>query len=241
MELVEQTHPQISVVIPAFNEEKYLPLCLSSLQKQTFKDFETIVIDNNSTDQTAKVAHKFGARVVQEKKQGMIPARERGFKEAKAEIIARTDADAVLTPQWLEKIDASFTNKPNLVAVTGSYELPEVNKIVNFLIKLYIDLGYYKLTRLLTGHFPLSGPNNAIRKSAWQKITVHQDDRLVHEDMDLACHLFPIGKIEYHPEIKATYNLRRWKKHFWYTLFEYGIRYFRTIFIHHHYFRRHQQ
>jgi len=88
--------PIISVIIPAANEEKTLPFCLASLKKQTFSNFEVIVIDNNSTDKTAAVAQKFGAKVVSEKKQGIIYARERGFQEAKGEIIARTDADTHL-------------------------------------------------------------------------------------------------------------------------------------------------
>lgn len=90
--------PAVSVVIPAYNEERYLAACLTSLQKQTLKNFETIVVDNNSTDKTAEIARRFGAKVVKELKQGIIPARERGFREAKAEIIARTDADTIVAP-----------------------------------------------------------------------------------------------------------------------------------------------
>ena len=72
--------PAISVVIPAFNEEKYLPACLEALKKQTFKNYELIVVDNNSTDKTAQIAKKFGARVVKEKKQGRNMACGRCFR-----------------------------------------------------------------------------------------------------------------------------------------------------------------
>lgn len=59
--------PFFSVVIPAFNEEKFLPNCLKSLKEQDFKDFEIIVVNNNSIDKTAKIAKEFGARVIFEK------------------------------------------------------------------------------------------------------------------------------------------------------------------------------
>jgi len=58
----------ISVIIPVFNEEKFLPRCLESLKNQKFKDFEIIVVDNNSTDKTAEIAKKFNVILVSEKK-----------------------------------------------------------------------------------------------------------------------------------------------------------------------------
>ena len=58
----------ISVIIPVFNEEKFLPRCLESLKNQKFKYFEIIVVDNNSTDKTAEIAKKFNVILVSEKK-----------------------------------------------------------------------------------------------------------------------------------------------------------------------------
>jgi len=59
-------NPLISVVIPAFNEENFIAKTLESLLNQDFKDFEIIVVDNNSTDQTAEIAKKFGAILLYE-------------------------------------------------------------------------------------------------------------------------------------------------------------------------------
>ena len=56
--------PKISVVIPTLNEEKYLPFCLESLTKQTFKEFEIIIADGNSTDKTQEIAHKYTKKVI---------------------------------------------------------------------------------------------------------------------------------------------------------------------------------
>ncbi len=230
--------PKISVVIPAYNEEKYLPNLLSSLKSQSFRDFEIIVVDNNSTDKTAKIARSFGAKVVKEKIKGMTPAREKGFSSAKAEIIARTDADSTVSKNWLETIYQAFQNLPNSCALTGSFTFPSVGKPIALFLRLFTNLCYYKFSKLLMGHYPLSGPNYAVRKSCWKKIKnqIHRDDSMVHEDMDLSCHLAEIGQITFLPQMIVSYSLRRWRMNFFYTAFEYLFRYFRTIFIHHSFF-----
>src|SRR5437763_970821 len=102
---------KISVVIPVYNEEKYLHDCLTALQHQTRKADEIIVVNNNSTDSSAQIAEKLGARVVNESKQGMIFARNRGFNEATGDVIARCDADTRVPPDWLEKIEHHFQNE----------------------------------------------------------------------------------------------------------------------------------
>ena len=156
--MIKPNKPEISVVIPAYNEAKYLPKCLESIIKQTFNNYEIIVVDNNSTDNTAWIARSFGARVVKEKIQGMIPARERGFREAKAEIIARTDADTVVTKDWLEKIFRTFQTNPEVIALSG----PIFNSwnLLNILGKIYSTCqGIYFF--YLTGKFS-NGFNNGV-------------------------------------------------------------------------------
>lgn len=233
--------PLISVVIPAFNEQNSIANCLSSLHQQTFLDFEIIVVDNNSTDKTEEIATQYGARVVREKKQGMIPARERGFKEARADIIARTDADAILPPDWLQCIYNVFKRNPRIVAVAGGHTFPEAGKLFNLPLSLLTKYIYFPFVRLIMGHYQLSGPNNAIRKSAWQKTTVHTDEKLIHEDIDLSCHLAELGEIQYHPEIEVPYSLRRLKNNPLYTIVEYTKRSVQTIFLHHPFLKRHKK
>ncbi|MCL5008620.1 MAG: glycosyltransferase family 2 protein, partial [Candidatus Marsarchaeota archaeon] len=67
--------PKISVIIPSYNEEKYLNYPLNALHKQTFKDFEIIVVDGNSSDKTRDIAKKHGARIIIEKRKGIGLAR----------------------------------------------------------------------------------------------------------------------------------------------------------------------
>src|SRR3990167_9148920 len=92
----------ISVVVPAFNEEKYLSRCLESFKQQDYpkEKFEVIVVDNNSTDKTPKIAQSYEARLVGCQVRGVAVSRQAGGQAAKGEIIAGTDADTVVSTNW---------------------------------------------------------------------------------------------------------------------------------------------
>jgi len=100
----------ISVVVPAYNEEKNIGQCLTALKNQDYpsKNYEIIVVDNNSTDKTAQIANEMGVRVVPEEKQGYVFALRKGCSQAKGEIITITDADALVPKDWLKKIYQAF-------------------------------------------------------------------------------------------------------------------------------------
>lgn len=101
--------PTVSVVIPAYNEERALPALLASLASQTVRPTEIIVADAKSTDRTASIARRAGAKVVA----GGLPARGRnmGAKAAKGDVILFLDADVTLTPDFIERGIAEFTKR----------------------------------------------------------------------------------------------------------------------------------
>ena len=90
----------LSIVIPAFNEEKYLTRLLDSIKKQTYKNYEIIIADADSKDNTRKMAKKYGCKVIK----GGIPAvgRNNGAKVAKGDILLFMDADAIIGEKFLE-------------------------------------------------------------------------------------------------------------------------------------------
>src|SRR5688572_27451257 len=90
-------HPSVSIVIPAYNEEGQLALCLEAIARQTVKPVEVIVVDNNSTDGTVEVAGRYPfVTVLHEWRQGVVHARDCGFDAAKGDIIGRIDAETVM-------------------------------------------------------------------------------------------------------------------------------------------------
>lgn len=223
---------KISVVIPAYNEEKYIEQCLQSFMEQEEKADEIIVVDNNSKDATADIAKKFRITVIKELKQGVIPARNRGFDTARFEVIARCDADTIVPPDWIKKIKKNFIS-PEIAALTGPtlfYDIPESMK--QFVKNLHKTI-YFKTTKFILGHEVLFGSNMAIRKSAWEKIkhAVCMDDRQVHEDVDLSIHCARYGIIMYDDACIASIASRR-LKNVYSVFFEYPYRWVKTLWHH---------
>jgi glycosyltransferase involved in cell wall biosynthesis len=100
---------KVSVIIPAYNEEKYIRKCLDSLLTQTYKDVEIIVIDDGSTDKTLKILRDYekkyeNVKILTQKHKGPGEARNLGAKEAKGEILALVDADMEFDERYIEKL-----------------------------------------------------------------------------------------------------------------------------------------
>ena len=95
-------NPVVSIVIPTFNSEKILPLCLQSIKDQTYPNIEVIVIDNYSRDDTAQIAKKFGTRLLLLASE-RSSARNLGAKEAQGSFIFFLDSDMELTPTVVEE------------------------------------------------------------------------------------------------------------------------------------------
>lgn len=119
---------KISVVVPFFNEADNLPRLLESLKNQTVLPFETIFVDNNSTDQSRAIVEaaigKYGlaGRVVTESQRGIPFGRNRGIMEARGEVVAFLDADCVAPRNYIETLQHDFEMYP-VHAVCGRYRL----------------------------------------------------------------------------------------------------------------------
>lgn len=217
---------KISVVIPAHNEEKYLPTCLKSLKKQTFQDFEIIVVDNNSTDKTSEVAKKYDVHVVGEPKKGVGAARKKGFEQAKGDIIVSTDADCTFPENWLEKIHQSFTKDKKIIALYGISALDDNSNIKKLLSRVGTRTFFQINDWLKKKQF--TGCNLAVKKTAYSK--THGFDPNIHicEDADLCKKLMKIGKVLFVPHLLVYTSARRFKDSSIKTLYGYMKLYYNT-------------
>ena len=120
--------PSISVIICTYNRDKFIGAALDCLAKQTLpaEDFEIIVVDNRSTDNTASIAKKFiadhpelRASYAMESNKGLSFARNRGIQEARSSIITYIDDDAEVSPRFLESIMDFMQANSNVVGVGG--------------------------------------------------------------------------------------------------------------------------
>jgi len=128
--------PSISVIICTYNRDKFIGEALNCLAKQTLPagNFEIIVVDNRSTDNTASIAKKFiadhpelQARYVMEPNKGLSFARNRGIQEARASIVTYIDDDAEVTPHFLESI-VSFLQANSSVVGVGGKVIPKYSE-----------------------------------------------------------------------------------------------------------------
>src|SRR5436853_6116995 len=116
---------KFSIIIPAYNEEKYLPRLLESIETARSNycggrdAIEVIVADNCSTDRTAEVATSHGAQVVQVAKRRIAAARNGGARAGAGEILCFIDADSALHPQTFDAIDQAMTSGRYVWGATG--------------------------------------------------------------------------------------------------------------------------
>lgn len=202
---------RISIIIPAYNEERYLARCLDSVALQAELPFEVLVVDNNSTDRTAEIAGRYPfVTVVRETQQGRVYARNAGFESARGDILARIDADAVLPPGWTTRVAQHFARAgATETAWTGGAYFYNV-RFPRVVSGIY-DLLVFRFNWLLAGHPTLWGSNMAIPKRLWQdvrgKVCLRND---IHEDLDLAIHVHRLKrKIVYDKHAKVHVQLRR--------------------------------
>ncbi len=201
----------LSLIIPAYNEERHLKACLDSIALQTTMPFEVVVVDNNSTDHTAEVAGAYSfVSVLREKKQGIVHARDAGFNAAKGDIIGRIDADSILPPDWVEQVLLFYKDPLHAkTAFTGggyfyNIRAPRLNGWIQGQLA-------FRANRFVCGHYVLWGSNMAFTSKAWEAVRGSICKRTdVHEDLDLAIHLHEHAyKIDYQESLRVGVYLKR--------------------------------
>jgi len=182
---------KVSVVVPAYNEEKDIPDLLEALTRQKVPPDEVIVVDDSSTDRTIPVVLSFKSklplRVFRIKRNsGIGYARHVGTLKASGDIIAQTDADCIPPEDWVGRIRSAFMSDPALVGLSGKY----VEASSNFFKRLGALIANPAVRGL--------GGNTHFRKSIYPR-TKRANGRWLkhHEDVVFWGELRGIGKCVY--------------------------------------------
>ncbi len=198
---------KISVVIPARNEETTLPACLEALCRQSLQDFEIIVADSASTACTGEVARAFGARVIRLEEPGVGRARQAGFEAARGEIIASTDADAVPSADWIERLVAPF-HDPEVIGAFGTIHFTHGGARAEISHALF---SAFQSVNLVLGWPLFCGPNFAVRKDVFCAVggfSTSAGYPNEGEDTRLGLKLNKIGKIVFLRDLSMVVSPR---------------------------------
>lgn len=204
----------ITLIIPVFNEEAYLPLCLDAVASQTRGFDEVIAIDNNSTDGSLEILAGYAQkiptlRIITEPRQGVAWAAKAGYDAATGDVIARIDADTRLETNWAEVLDDFATAHPEVDAFGGRHYLYDV-PFGGGREKALRNAREFHGKSISPGQC-LNGVNGAIRSSAW--ILAQPNLRRApgtHEDGDLFWALLEVGgRVDTLPSMVAAISPRR--------------------------------
>lgn len=195
---------KISVVIPAYNEELYLSSCLESLSRQSENIHEIIVVDNNSTDRTTKIAEQYADKIILEERKGVAFARDRGWREATGDIIASTDADTIVDPSWARTIQ---NNLDGHVGIFGPVHLKDGKNMENYMAK-YGYTAFLKINHAF-GFPHFSGQNFAVKRKALEAVGGYNLALSSAEDVDLSKRLIKQGRIRFDDNMVVYTSSRR--------------------------------
>lgn len=213
MKALKNTAPRFSLIIPAYNEEAYLPALLSSVEKARSRytggpdDVEVLVADNASTDSTADLARSSGCRVVRENRRVIAAVRNTGARSARGDVFVFIDADNIMHPDTFNAIDRGLSTGKVIAGASG-VAMQRMSFAIAVTYALMVPLVW--LTRMDTGVV-------FCRRQDFEAIGGYNEDLLFAEDVKLLWDLMRLGrkqgrKLTRIRSIKAVFSTRKFDR-----------------------------
>lgn len=199
----EPASPFVSIIIPAHNEEEFLPGTLEALARQTYPHYETIVVANGCTDRTAEVVQGRCTKFFDLEERGLGPARNLGATHAKGELLLFLDADTILEPNALECITSRFSRRHAMGTIKG---VPDSRKFSYKLI-YFLKNGIHALHL----HHGSSGVI-LCWKDFFNAVGGFNNELYLRENSDLMKKLRRFGKYKYIGRTPAVTSMRRYER-----------------------------
>lgn len=194
-----ESAPETSIVIRAFNEERWLPELFAALHRQQYRDFEVLVVDSGSVDRTREIAAANGARIVRLRSEDFTfgYSLNIGIEEARGSFIAIISAHAIPTDEhWLERLTIPLKS-PGTAMVFGGQRGHEISKFSE--ARDFERVFHSKSMSMDDDHVFVNNANSAIRKELWEQ---HRFDEGLPglEDAEWAKYWIPRGfEVFYEP------------------------------------------
>jgi glycosyltransferase involved in cell wall biosynthesis len=191
---LSEIRPLVSIVMTVRNVSKTITNCLNSILNQSFKDFEIILIDDFSIDNTQKIIHEiYDKRIKYFKNKkwcGITLSRNSGIKKANGKYIFFTDGDCVVSKNWIEEGLKKF-EKSNCIGVEGR---------IYYVSKDYKPTFSDHVMENISGGNYMTG-NIAYAKAALKRVKGFNEELAYLEDRDIAFRIMKYGKICFNPKM----------------------------------------
>jgi len=206
-------NPKVSVVIPTYNRAYLLPRTIKSVLNQTFQDFELIIVDDGSTDNTKEVVEDFQKQdsrikyIWQENSGGPAKPKNTGIKNSKGEFLAFLDSDDEWLPEKLEKQLELFEKdkKLGIVGCGAFYINDNTKKTIINRIKRCENKNYF--INFLSGTFLGSSSSIIISKDVFNNIGLYDESFSVADDWDLYLRIIPKYNFDFIDEPLFNYYI----------------------------------
>lgn len=202
--------PNVSVILPIYNAERYLSFAVESVLSQTLRDFELLALDDGSTDKSLEILRKLSTkdsriRILQRENRGLVTTLNELINNSRGRYLARMDADDICHPERFERQCTYLDAHPKCVAV-GSAVLfidPEGSPLCPFPCKTsHEDID----NSLLSGVSEIWHPSAMLRKSAVQEINGYNGQYRHAEDVDFFLRLAEVGVLANLPDVLLEYR-----------------------------------
>ncbi|GGL45368.1 bifunctional glycosyltransferase/CDP-glycerol:glycerophosphate glycerophosphotransferase [Sporolactobacillus putidus] len=182
--------PKISVIVPIYNVQRYLEDCLDSLDKQTFKDFEVIMVNDGSTDRSGKIMHRYASEhahffAYDKPNGGLGQARNFGLQFAKGEYIAFVDSDDIVDPEAYEKMYALVEETHSDMVIGNVVRFNSFKEFPSVLHQKVFSRKKLKahITRDHELIYDTTAWNKLYRRSFWEGHRLSFPEHMLYEDI----------------------------------------------------------
>ncbi len=184
-----ETACPVSVIMPSYNDAKYLGQAIKSVLAQTYRNFELVIINDGSTDNTEEIVAGFKDKSIKyfrQENQGLAAAHNAGIKQSQGEFIIKLDADDKMTPDFIAGHLHEFEKHPEADLVyCDDCLIDESDKVIRIIKRPeYIDRKLL-IRDMFRGGYPVVPFRTCIRKSVFDKIGFFDENLLIGEDYDM--------------------------------------------------------
>lgn len=195
--------PLISIVVPSYNNERYIKKCINSILKQNFKNFELFIVDDCSSDNTVRIINKIKDKRIKilktSKNSGSAVARNIGIKNSKGKYVFFIDGDCIATKNWLGEGIKSFSSNKGLgvegkiIYVSNRYKPTAIDNIAQ---------------NIYGGRF--MGGNIAYKKDLLNLVKGFNENLIRGQDRDISMRILKLGKIIFNPKMLVYHQKYPW-------------------------------